>query len=158
MSEHSLTDKRGLCTSAIWNVILFGIMLPSVITSHLLSPKLEIASPLATSYSTPLRKRSFSWMVMQGQSPAGMTVTQAPESHVTSIIIHYSGRCAALIPLRATCVRRLMPEMPLPRAGRSGRRVSACKGGLMLLVFKVPLQLPSSVLVRNLPIDPEGRR
>ena len=139
-------------------MILFGIILPSVITPHLRSPKLEIDSPLATSYSTPLRDRSFSWMLMPGQSPAGITVTHAPQSTVTSISIHSSGLCTALIPLRATFVRTVMPEIPVPRAVCSGHRVSACKGGLMHLVSEVPLQLPSSVLVRSLPTDPKGWR
>ena len=56
-----------------------------------LSPRLAIDSPFATMYSMLFQEKSFSTIDMHGQSPEGMTETHAPESTVTSNMIHVSG-------------------------------------------------------------------
>ena len=70
-------------------------------------------SPFATSYATPFLGKSLSMMVMPGHSPAGMTVTHAPESTVTSGMIPSSGFWNALMPLLGVSSTALIPRFGL---------------------------------------------
>ena len=90
MSAHRLKLRSALCTSATCMLIALGWDAPSVHISHLLSPKLGMVSPVATSYSIPFIDWNDGTMGIPGHMSLGMTVSQAPVSAVSSTSYHSS--------------------------------------------------------------------
>ena len=89
-SAQRLRLRRPLCTSATCIFMRLTSVAPSVQTRHLLSPRLGMDWPFATSYSIPLRDASDGRIGMAPAVFLGMTVSHAPESAVNSTSIHSS--------------------------------------------------------------------
>ena len=119
MSAHRLMDNNGLWTSATLKTIFLAALLPRVMRRHLLSPKLGMLSPFATSYSAPCEVADCI-IEIPVQRSAGMTVSQAPLSTVTSISIQSSGDWTMLMAFVFLGINVLILLEPLsdPRIGK----------------------------------------